>query len=68
MRRVVGDSEWTLETRDMVHAIAEPGRFTVTAMVEERPMGEALRRQIGVKNPWIGRTVSEPIEIDIAKP
>ena len=53
------------ETRGVRFDIANPGRFEVVAMVEDRPPTRAHLKQLKLAGAWPGRAVSKPITVEI---
>lgn len=54
-------------TYDVIYGLGASGRFTVVAMIEILPLSKSQREYLTFDNPWIGRAVSKPLDIEIGK-
>ncbi|MFC1601242.1 hypothetical protein ACFL34_02725 [Candidatus Sumerlaeota bacterium] len=58
--------EIVLRTQDIGWGVAQEGQFKVHALVEAQPLLAEARKRLGFDNCWVGRAVSQPVEVMIA--
>jgi len=63
--RRVSDATHVLDTGEMIFDIDEPGEFEVFAAVQDLPMTDEWAQENALSNPWVGRAVSKPIQIEL---